>query len=159
MGHSGWFTGRSFAGQVGFAFATPPGHLASGAGSAIRGAVESATVSGSHESGTAARTNWPGHIPANAERMGTSVRFIGCLIAERWVEFVRWAHRFPGEPGQLSLSGLGAGDCTDLAEQPECVAVNPLFNELAIGDPAEELSVHVDRLAGGRGALQLSAAA
>jgi hypothetical protein len=34
--------------------------------------------------------------------------------------------------------------------------VNPLFDELAIDNPAEELSVHVDRLAGRRGALQLS---
>jgi pimeloyl-ACP methyl ester carboxylesterase len=34
--------------------------------------------------------------------------------------------------------------------------VNPLFNELAIGNPVEELSVHAKRLARGRSALQLS---
>ena len=55
---------------------------------------------------------------------------------------------------QLRLRGR---DCPDLPEQAERVPVDPLFHELAIDNVTEELAVDIDRLTGGRGALQLSA--
>jgi hypothetical protein len=51
----------------------------------------------------------------------------------------------------------GRGDSADLPEQAQSVPVDPFFDELAVDDMAEQLSVHVDRLAGGSGALQFPA--
>jgi hypothetical protein len=48
-------------------------------------------------------------------------------------------------------------DSADLPEQAQGIPVNPFFDEPAIDDMAEQLPVHVDRLASGRGALQLPA--
>src|SRR5260370_6768300 len=52
-----------------------------------------------------------------------------------------------------SWSRWGRGDSADLPEQAQGVPVAPFFNELAVNDPAEQLSVYVDRLTGGSGTL------
>ena len=52
---------------------------------------------------------------------------------------------------------MGRGDSADLPEQAQGVPVDPFLDELAVDDVAEQLSVHVERLAGGRGALQFPA--
>src|SRR5690242_21921723 len=44
-------------------------------------------------------------------------------------------------------SRWGRGDSADLPKQAQGVPVDPFFNEPAIDDMAEQLSVHVDRLA------------
>src|SRR5205823_310589 len=59
------------------------------------------------------------------------------------------------DPG--SRSRLGGWDGANLPEQAERVPVDPLFNELAIDNTAEELSIHIDRLASGSGTFQLPA--
>src|SRR5580704_8060738 len=60
-------------------------------------------------------------------------------------------------PAPRSWSRWGRGDSADLPEQAQGVPVDPFFNELAVGDPAEQLPVHVDRLAGRSGTLQFPA--
>src|SRR5262252_6526693 len=53
-------------------------------------------------------------------------------------------------------SRAGRWDRADLPKQAQSVPVHPFFDELAVGNPAEELPVHIDRFAGGRGAFQLA---
>jgi hypothetical protein len=71
-------------------------------------------------------------------------------VAAAWKEAAR-------DRDASSRSRRGRGDSADLPEQAQGVPVDPFFDEPAVDDMAEQLSVYVDRLAGGSGALQFPA--
>jgi hypothetical protein len=82
---------------------------------------------------------------------------------QRWCVWTRRGEHLPlamypltaSKLWDRSLSGSGGlWDSADLSEQAQSVPVDPFFNESAIDNPAEELSIHIDRLASGSGAFQ-----
>ena len=82
-----------------------------------------------------------------------------CLHGEilPWMTSRRGSERGALDRDASLRSRWGRWDSADLPEQAQGVPVDPFFNELAVDDMAEQLSVHVERLASGRDALQFPA--